>query len=268
MHKLIFTLIFSIAITGCTNGYNKYYIKTADLNDIKVYRENPPPKNPEVIKISNRADIPSIIDNQWKNGYIGIGYSEFQSSIYWDLIQSESRAITQGIDVSAERIFVCEPILSSTSTTSIPISTPTTNTAYTSGNIYGDGGNLNYNSITTANGVNTTYVPYTINTYSFCAGYFIKENPTSVVFGVLPRELTNDEKNKVNTNKGVAVRMIKYNSPAYEYDMLVNDIILKIDDVVLDIANYKYLIESYKHKKVNLTIVRNNETFIKTIQLK
>jgi hypothetical protein len=267
MHKLIFTLVFSLVITGCTNGYNRYYTSTVSVNDIKTYRDTIPSINPEVIKIKSRNDIPAIIDEQWKNGYIGIGYSEFYSSIYWDLIRSESRAISQGIDVSADRVFICDPLLNSSTTSVIPISTPTSNTAYTTGTIYGYGGSLNYNSTTTIAGVNTSHVPYTSNEYSFCAGYFVKENTRLVVFGILPRELTNDEKSKMNTNKGVAVRLVKYNTPAYEHDILVNDIIMKIDDIFLDYVTYRSVIESYKHRQIKVTLIRNGETIIKTIQL-
>lgn len=111
----------------------------------------------------------------------------------------------------------------------------------------------------------TDYVPTTEHRADYAAVYFIKQ---AVVFGVRTADLTDKERQERQSNYGVKATMITDDSPAYNADILVGDILEALDNE--KIKNSKHLnalLATRPGKKVEVTLSRNGKTITKSIQL-
>lgn len=82
------------------------------------------------------------------------------------------------------------------------------------------------NSTTTTYGSQTSHVPMTFNRYEFGAAYFVKKKFT---FGANYRDLTNEERAALQSNSSIYVDSVVNDTPAFRNDLLVGDIIAKLD---------------------------------------
>ena len=69
----------------------------------------------------------------------------------------------------------------------------------------------------------TTYVPTNTDYYDYAATYWAKSKPP--LFGVFVRALTDSDKAAAQSNRGVSVRAVINDSPAFNADILRGDII-------------------------------------------
>ncbi|MCL2760762.1 MAG: PDZ domain-containing protein [Desulfuromonadales bacterium] len=95
----------------------------------------------------------------------------------------------------------------------------------------------------------------------------IRFNYKPEIFGLLVKELNDEQRKELNSNKGVIVLSAVKGSPAYLADFLKGDIIKKIGDIDLyDAKSYDSALQKYDGQKVNVIYVRDGKEMDKEIQ--
>jgi hypothetical protein len=274
---LIVLSLLVLALGGCANGYQQFYHFTPGVTPelIAQRRAAPPPATPLVDHIP--AFNKSVLENYAKHGYALIGYSAFNSG----LRQPDDFAITQGRAVGADLVVIANPRYTGTTTssvpftTNVPITTTGSSTSYSSGSAtaFGSRGFATVigSGITTTDSSSTTwipqttYIPITINHQDYGAAYFIK---THSIFGTRFRDLNDSERQSMQTNKGVVIIGIINDSPAFNADILMGDIITGINGhAVTDVAEFSSALKANAGRTVTFSILRDQKHLEKSVQL-
>jgi C-terminal processing protease CtpA/Prc len=121
------------------------------------------------------------------------------------------------------------------------------------------------NSTTTTYGSQTSHVPMTFNRYEFGAAYFVKKKFT---FGANYRDLTNEERAALQSNSSIYVDSVVNDTPAFRNDLLVGDIIAKLDgQVIYGPQAATGMLSHRRGQEVELTIVRKGQLIEKKMRL-
>jgi len=268
--SLLLALVSSqLILFGCANGYKEFYKQAsqATLESVASRRVTPPPPSPIVERSGpSPSDSQQVLDVYAKRGYIMIGNSFFNSGRN----ESEDSAIRQGQEVGADLVLILNPIYKGSVTSSVPISTPTSTTSRSTGTAtaYGPSGTATaYGSgTTTTYGSTTTYIPVTVHRSDFGAIYFVKQH---FGLGLFTRDLSDSERQELQSNKGVVVRLVVDESPAFDADILVGDIVLAIDGVsVSGMKSFSDLLRQRDGRSVSIALLRRGLRIEKTVQLK
>lgn len=259
--SMLTPIVTAILLTACASNYTQFYKADVPAAFIAKNRLTPPPAEPFIERMAPSTDVTDYI----KRGYVTIGVSEFNSSA----APAEDEAIEQGKKVGADLVVLLTPEYTGSSTTIVPFKTPTTTTSYSTGNAtaHGRNGTVNVSgsSTTTTRGEQTTYIPVTNDHFNYGAWYLAK---LRWVLGVVPRELTDAERQELQSNKGVGVNFLVNNSPAFNADILPGDLILKINgEPVPDRRSFWQIIESNSGRKVPITLYRRGKYIEKEILL-
>lgn len=262
--RYLVLVCLAIATTGCaTNGYKQFYTAAPDVGSILSRRQAPAPSSPAVDHVA--GTFRSVIEQYAKKGYVAIGHSSFNSGAN----EPDGGAISQAVAVGADRVAILHPSYTNSVTTTIPMTTPTTDTSYTSGTAtaYGSGGSATAygNATTTTYGSKTTYVPVTTNRYDFGAMYFVK---TKFVFGAFFDDLSDVDRVTFETNKGVRVLTIVDHSPAYLADVLVGDVLLLANgQSIQGRAWFTDFLAARSGGTIELTVARGGQLLNKKVTL-
>jgi hypothetical protein len=263
-----FCLIFALAtlLAGCASGYKEFYKQAqgATPEIIAALRTAPPPATP-IVERAQPGNSQTILDAYAKRGYVMIGHSMFNSG----RSESEASAIRQGQGVGADLVLILNPRYTGAVTSNMPITTPTTTTSYSTGTAtaYGPGGTVTaYGSgTTTTYGSTTSYIPITIHRSDYGAVYFVKRRFS---LGVLMRDLSDAERQDLQTNKGMAVRLVVDGTPAFNADILAGDVITAIDGVAISGAQpFNELLRERRGNLVSLSLIRRGQRIEKSVQL-
>lgn len=253
-------------LAGCASGYQSTYRAATGMTPerIAALRATPPLAEPLVERTSGKADD-AFFNAYNRRGYGVIGVASFTSSRG----ESDAAAIKQARAVGADLVVIAEPVHRGSSTTHIPLTLPTTTTAYTSGTatVYGSGGTATAvgNSTTTIHATQTSIIPVTVNHTGYGAAFFIKQR---LVLGVNTRALNDEERAQLQTNKGLVIRAVVDGSPAYEADLLVGDIILSIDShVVTTPESMNTLLDTKRGQSVNIKLSRQGKVVERDVTL-
>ena len=199
-------------------------------------------------------------------GFLLLGYSSFSGTNNVDWHQS----LEQARRVNATVVRTFRPKYTGTKSGVMPMTIPTTQTTYSSGNAtaYGSGGSVNVYGT----GQSTTYgsqvmaVPYSVDRYDYVAAFWAKDIRT-VIFGVEWRDLTDTEHSSLGTNKGARIHVVLKESPAFRGDFMRNDIVLKINGE--DLYGAKNAGETaFKHAGETVTFELVRDGVPKTITLR
>lgn len=272
---LIFCVIFCAGCATLENPYSKWYQDRTGGIDIT--------KSPAVIlptgepQIFSGNDVDKDAQKMFEDGYNLLGFSSFNAGEV-----DRGKLIAQARKVKAE-IVVFYSQYTNTLSGVVPLTLPdnhTMTTTYsgmgnTNGNIYGSGGgwasyhgtsNAFGQATTTIYDTKTTYIPYSQNRYDYMASYWIKMKKP--IFGVMAVDLTSEQRTKIGTNKGAFVNIVVKDSPAFIADIFKGDIITKLnDDDVVDAKTLQVMETANMGKKVSLTIIRDDKTLTKEVQL-
>lgn len=262
---VIFLCVF---LTACASGYSEFYRPASGLSPelLSKLRVAPAPKDPAVERVQHPGEnYSTFLDSYARRGFILIGVSSFSSGSP----QNDGDAVEQGRKIGADLVVVFEPKFAGTTTSAVPITTPTTTTIYSSGSAtaYGVGGPVSaYGSgTTTVYGSRTTVVPVTVHRNDFGAGYFVRRKWQ---FGVIGRELSDSERQTLQTNKGLYVRVVVDGSPAYQSDILPGDIILSVNGEIFSSSKeFSGLIEKFVGGAADFEISRNGNRVTKNVFL-
>lgn len=260
----------AVLLASCANQYERFYqpVAGATPEAIAQIREAPPPGNPQVEHASaptGPQEMEALLSSYIKRGYALIGSSSFDSTA----AQRETSAIEQARKVGADLVVILAPRYAGSTTAVMPIATPTSSTSYSTATAtaYGPGGvaNVYGSGTTTTYGTSTSYVPITLQHFDYGAGYFIKRKWR---FGVLCRDLTDAERQELQTNKGAFVRVVVDASPAFIADILPGDIILAIDgQPVINQAQMFKSLEKRGGQTISVSLYRHGSRIEKSVQL-
>lgn len=259
-------LLAVLGLTACASGYKEFYQSNPNLppERIAALRVNPPTGQP-IVERSRPDAAERILDAYAKRGYIMVGNSMFNSG----RPESEESAIQQAVAVGADLVLILNPTYTGSVTTALPITTPTTTTSYSSATAtaYGRGGTVTaYGSgTTTTYGTQTNYIPMTIHRSDYGAVYFVRQR---FGLGAFFRDLDDSERQRMQTNRGAVARLIVDNTPAFNADILVGDIIVAIDEQPISNAEFlSRMLAERRGKPVRLTVVRNGNQLQKDVTL-
>ncbi len=252
-------------ISGCaSNSYAEFYNNAPGITPemIASGRINLPPSEPTVARARS---FDGLADAYIRRGYGPIGASSFSSGNN----ESDENAIKQAKQVSADLVVIVDPQFSESRTSSIPITTPTTSTSYTNGSAtaFGPLGTATAfgSATTTTYGSQTAYVPMTVNRYNYGAMYFVKRH---YILGVVGRDLSDEERRRLQTNRGLLVTTIVDGTPAYLNDILPGDILISVNDVpIAGNADFSSQMQHYRGQAVNLTVIRGTDKISKKVTL-
>lgn len=256
----------AIALAGCASGYKQFYEPSPNFtkDQIAQMRVTPPTGQP-ILERSQPGDPATILALYDKRGYVMIGISLFNSG----LPEPDSAAIAQGKEVGADLVLVLDPTYTGSTTTIVPVTTPSTSTTRSTGtaSIIGRQGVVNVygSSTSTTYGTTTNLVPITIRRSDFGAIYFVKQK---YGLGVHFRDLNADERQRTQTNKGAVAVMVIDDTPAHDADIRLGDTFLYMNGV--EIGNSRELSEllaKYRGQKVDIILNRGGSILQKTLRL-
>jgi PDZ domain len=221
------------------------------------------PEPPSVDALSNPE---TDIARMYREGYRALGMTQFNSGS-----ASTRDAIKLAIKLKASKVLITTSLSSST-TTSIPLTLPTKTTSTTNGTVsaYGSGGYANgrYSGTTTTNGTQTTYIPMTVNRFDKAAVFFAKLQHVGI--GILVREMTDGERATFETNQAMIVVATRDGSPGYSADLLPGDVLTMADGQPISPARWSDLLRrttTVPVERVELEFIRRGERRKVTLQI-
>jgi hypothetical protein len=264
--RLIALLILVLALSGCVNGYQQFYrpVPGATPETIAKIRAAPPSGNILVDRVP--AFDKAVLDNYVKNGYTLIGYSLFNTGQK----QSDDFAITQGKSVQADLVVIANPKYTGTETRVVPYfyQTPVASTTINV-NVNNGGHSPNFFNPNINIPVNETKVanmPVYIDHVDYGAAYFVK---TYSIFGAIGRNLNDSERQSLQTNKGVVITLVVNDSPAFNADILLGDIVESMNgQAVTSAQELRSALEANAGRTVVLSIIREQKHLEKSVQLR
>jgi hypothetical protein len=247
------------------NNYANFYKAEswATPSAIADMRAAPASGSPRVVPVTMwDASTASAYARQ---GYVLIGASGFTSG--WP--ESDRDAIRLGVQLGADLVVILAPEYKGTVTASVPLTIPNATTSQTNGSatVYGPNGPVTAfgDSTTTTYGTSTTYMPMTVQRSAYAAGYFVKGRYR---FGANFRDLTDNERQQLQTNRGAYVSYVIDNSPAYNSDILPGDVIVALNDQPPSgQAGLLKLINENRGHTVHVTVVRAGRTLSKEVSI-
>ena len=256
------TLLFSallIVIPGCSNPYSQFYTDyTEGMNVLENPRFIISTGEPRLVQGSN---IDQDEQRMLEDGYILLGISSFNVAKI-----NQSKAIEHAKKIHADTVIVYSQY-TDTRSGSMPLTVPDTQTTYHSGSIGGLGGGFaTYSGSSTTYGTKTTYMPYSVQRYDYLATFWIKAKPYRL--GIYFEDLTPELRKSIESNKGTYIAVVVKDSPAFNADLLTDDIIRKFNDVeVINKDHFANLLGKYANPTVRLEILREGKTILKEITL-
>jgi membrane-associated protease RseP (regulator of RpoE activity) len=255
-------------LAACASGFSQFYKPVEGMTPdmIAATRVAPATGQPLIERAAPPgSDAGPLLDAYAKRGYVVIGSSSFNSG----RAESEDAAVQHGVKVGADLVLVLHPRYTGSTTSSIPVTVPTTSTSYSSGSAtaYGRGGPVTAygTSTTTTYGTSTTMIPVTVNRSDYGAMYFVKRK---WAFGALWRDLDDAERQEIQSNKGVRVLVVVDNTPAYQADVLPGDFILAVDGhPVLNNKSITDLMRARAGQTVALSLYRRGIRLEKSVRL-
>ena len=261
-----FLVLFSAAaLGGCVNGYQQYYrpIPNTTPDLIAKVRVAPPPATPMAEHVPAFSD--AVMEGYEKQGYVVIGYSSFNSGN----TEPDRLAIKQGQVVGADLVLISDPKYTGSESTAVPITTPTSSTSFSSGTATAVGplGPVTAFSTgtSTSYGSQTSFIPVTIHRQDYGALYLIKRH---YVLGLMMRDLNDEERKAIQSNKGAFVRIVVNNTPAFNADILPGDIITAANGTpVATSGDLSNILASRAGQHVTISILRGTQRLQKDVLL-
>jgi hypothetical protein len=249
-------------LTGCANGFEKYYhpVPQERLGTVALQLAPPPPK-PTVYLHS--ADVQSDAKRLAEDGYIYIG----ESSFYGPANKSnQQQAVDQGKKVGASVVMFKSQYMDTRSGV-IPYTVANPNvvsTVSTSGTVYGSNGNsANYNgsgTITSPGGYSTYAIPYSVDRNTFYASYWAKRDPNKIHLGLNYAPLDDATRHRLERNTGVRVVIVVRGTPAFKANFLEGDVLLKLSgEDIVDVPSLSADIIRMAGQQVTFDILRGDQ---------
>jgi hypothetical protein len=265
MNRTSFLTLLIVGIfVGCANPYRANFNSTSDRHPAWVERRLAPPSaSPRIITSNN------IKNDNWdlfEKGYIMVGYSKFDGP-HADPTLAVAEAKRIGADIILiEQKFARSLTETVTMTQWAPSETTEIRENWSEVGANGVTNTQRRMDVTTNRGPETVYVPKQVDYYEHSATYWRKLQWP--IFGAFVQDLTDELKQRLETNQGLTVRAIVNDSPAYRADLLKGDILLSMNGQPVPGAQRFYEeISNLAGKTVEFTVLRGNKRLQRTIPL-
>jgi len=260
MKNIIAIFTGLVLLTGCANNFATHYTSIASVNTPSYIPTNKP------IEIIDIGENPDELNQFLRVGYLPVGKSNF-------IAQSRSQK-TANIEIQAKAVGAQIVLLNrkdaGTSTTVLPMTTPVNSVSTTNSNhnIYGNNvglGNIYGTSTTTTYGSKTQYIPVTSSFTEYTATYLAKFKSR---VGIHPAELTDLDKQALDQNTGIRVKIVVDGSPAYFGNIIPNDLILRVNgQPVAGVNGFAEISNNLPAGRAKFEILRNNKVVTKEIEI-
>jgi hypothetical protein len=254
-------LIMTLALVcmGCKNPYSDFYQSRQQVIGNTNFEQ--PQGEPNIYNYS--ADTEKDNRVMRENGFSLVGYSSFTGG---GSGVTKENLIAQAKKVGASVVMV-KTDDAGTVTGVMPYTTTSpgqviTSNSYGTANAYGTGGSAygSYQGSTSTYVPGTTstqMIPYTVQRYDFLASYWAKIRPR--IFGGVYSNLPPEVSQRLQRNTGVVVDLVMRGTPAFFANILVGDVIIKVDDE--EVSDERGFTEILIHcpKQVTMTIIRGNQ---------
>lgn len=239
MRRLITTLAaVGISAPAIANDWQKFYHPVADARSAIPWNGAPE-------TLMGSGNLMADVDGMWRRGFAVIGYSAFNSPN-----NKTADAIRWGKDLKARYVMMGTSLVSSR-TTALPLTLPSSTTSTTNGRV----GGTPFSATTTHYGTQTSFIPVTVNRFDKLAVYFAEVPKKGT--GILPRELAQAEVSALETQRAMAVRAVRDNSPAYEANVLPGDLITEVNGKPADPANWQSAVRT--DPVLHIKLMRNGQ---------
>lgn len=249
---LCLSILLLLSFSGCSsNGYSKFYTSNFTVEEYNTLKNDIDLvflKEGEEPKIFSTDDINRDGKILMSKNYSPIGYSDFYGPL-----ESESNLISQAKKVRATMV-LCTWEYRNTNTNTGSYTIPTTN--YETGTVYSGGQTAYYTGTTTE----SKSVPYSYSTdvYDQSTVFFVKNNK-KYDLGINYEKISREKRIEIDQD-GILITMLYEDTPAYRSNLLVKDIIIKINnEKIKELEEFWKKINKYKKTegKCVLTVVRN-----------
>lgn len=242
-----------LLLAACSNGFQQFY-EPAKIN----YGPAKVPFSGEATVLSGSRNAEADVARMYSDGYGLVGVSSFNGPA-----TDPALAKQQASAVGASHVIITSEY-ERTVSGAVPITTPTTQTSYSSGTVSAAGGYGSYSGSTTTYGTQTTYMPYSVARYEIRALFFGPLERTGL--GIFRREANDQEKQRAGTNKVHVVLATRRGSPAYNSDILPGDFLVSIGEISVDDvpATQNYL-SSNANREVVITLIRDGRRLEKKL---
>lgn len=263
MPKCLKYLLFPFLLVGCVsaqNPYSEFFRPQPNINDTRAISEALDDKP----KLFQGTDFQADMKKMSRLGYVLLGVSSFYGTY-----GSANDAIAQAKNIGASAVVVQQKYKNTVSG-AMPITLPDVQTTYHSGSISGTGGGASYSGsyegASSTFATSTTYMPYSVDRYDFVASFWAKVRQGGL--GVLLRDLTDEEKQSIESNKGATVLAVVNGRAAFDADVLPGDILVSVNDVpVVNESSATEAIRASYGETVALKFWRNGDYLIKKITI-
>lgn len=252
-------------VSGCVNPYVRAY-QPAQFKNVRSEETVLLPASGEP-RLVTSGDMKGDALKMRENGYVLLGRSKFQAAPV-----NEKKALEQAKKIGAEVVMVSHQFVRTKSET-LPMSTwmpgqeVDQNEQVVIQDEHGHAKVINRTTTTFTQGeYQTSYVEQSTDYYDYSATYWaLAKAPT---FGVYVRSLDDATKKSLGTNKGVWVRVVVKDSPAYESDILRDDVLLSVNDVeIRDPDQFFKLVEKNYGKTVTVLLNRDGQNLTKDVAI-
>lgn len=263
---LCLSLVAAVLIVGCTgSAFKENYRSSLELwPSGETTRLLPPGEQIEIVTSRNmRADALRMMEN----GFLLLGRSTFRSE---KIDAKAARSLAR--ELGATVVFVREKYAATVEET-VPMSewippredTLKQTVVITEGP---EAGQVIEQTIvkSTQGEFKTTYVPQTIDYYDYAATFWAKSKPP--VFGVLVQAPAEELRQRLQSNRGVVIKAVIKDSPAYRADILREDVILRFADAdIFDPDQFFEVVVAHQGELVEVVIDRNGQQRTFSVQL-
>ena len=252
-----YPIYFILAIyLGCSNPFNDTYVsKLESWPSGQVARVLPVQGD---VKLMTSLDIKNDAERMLENGYLLLGRSKFRET---QININEAKKFAREINAS---IVLVERKFADAVTEAVPINEwiPARQETLKSKSVVVSGpnaGKVIETEITKEiqGEFRTKYVPQTMEYYDYAATYWGKLKPP--IFGVFVNRLDNESRQRLKSNRGVIVRAVIRDSPAFKADIIPNDIITSFaDQAITDIEQLFDLVLLNNGGTVDVEFIRDD----------
>jgi serine protease Do len=235
--RIILFVSALVFLSGCVNPHNKFYHAYVDARTLPNMQLLASGENPSIYSSTDLKKDVKVARSRYFNP---IGASSFNGEL-----ASESQVIKQAKDVGALLVLVKSDFAETRVTTTplfIPNNTTTVYNGTTNGTVngaYGGYGTYKSNTTGSATTYGTAVVPMTNyqQRYNQEAVFFVKYIGKRGRIGVQTIPLTPELKTRYQRNTGALIDVVNEDSPAFEANLLPDDIIIEINGIAIIDAN-------------------------------
>jgi membrane-associated protease RseP (regulator of RpoE activity) len=242
------------------NGFDKFYLAAPRYESARVE-----PFTGEPAIYSYSSDPKADILRAQEDGYLPLGTSSFYGP---SNTMTKNQLVAQAKKVGASLVLVHSQYKDTLSgvvpyTVANPTQVSTVNTTGTV-NAYGSGGYATgtysgQSTIMTPGGTTTYALPYSVNRNDVVATFWAHQDPRSIRLGIVYVPLPDAVRTKLQRNTGVFTAGIIRGTPAFNANILREDVILKMggEDVV-DWQGFDQQLKKFAGQTVDIELIRGD----------